>query len=379
MSQLVAQLTERRRVLLAEGKSLADVAAFANRAFTEAEEKRYHQVIDEIDAIDKRTAEIDGEQQRAADTEAQFAAIRGTPAPKYPPALGDNGNPLHVTSQALDALQSAIVSRTAGLFVAGDEEQRAALVTTTFGAPRAWGSNVLSGPRLLHVAARVPLQRVDAVLAQLPTLTLPTAQGSVGENVSLAEYAASVAGSVNLARFGRWTDLSRESLVGTDAGAIVGAHTVGVALDLDLALITLVNTAAGAAVAFTADVPAAIRKAIALVTSNTAAGGAEDLVVLAHPDNTALLEDVTPVGGRTIAEGFNRFSGALVYPSTAVPTGFMLVANLIAGVRYFQARGLQMETDVAIKTGTFTVASSVIGGYGNALAGYVSKVDVVTP
>ena len=40
---------------------------------------------------------------------------------------------------------------------------------------------------------------------------------------------------------------------------------------------------------------------------------------------------------------------------------------------------LQVETDVSIKTGTVTLASSVIAGYGNALVGYVTKIDIVTP
>jgi hypothetical protein len=93
----------------------------------------------------------------------------------------------------------------------------------------------------------------------------------------------------------------------------------------------------------------------------------------------ALLESVTPIGGATIGEGFTSFSGALVYASSAVPTGFALVANLTAGVRYFEAVGLETATDVNIKTGTFTAATSIIAGYGNALAGYVTKIDIVTP
>ena len=56
-----------------------------------------------------------------------------------------------------------------------------------------------------------------------------------------------------------------------------------------------------------------------------------------------------------------------------------VVANLTAGVRYFEARPTQTETDADVKTGTVTVATSVIAGYGNALAGYVTKIDIVTP
>ena len=294
-------------------------------------------------------------------------------------------NPLAFAPQALDAVQAAIESRTAGRFgAAGSLQERATLVTGTLGAPRVWAANVVSGPRLLHVAAGCPEDRdVPAIFAQIPNLTLPTATGGVAEGVTLSEYAASTAGSVTLARFGRFTDLSRESLIGASADAIIGMHQVGVGKDLDKVLIDAVNTAAGSAVAFSADVPAAIRKSLATVQDNTAAEDAAQLVVICHPDNISLLESVTPVGGQTIAEAFNRFSGAVVYPSSAVPTGFMLVANLQAGARYFEALPVTTETDYLPKTSVLTVATGVIAGYGLGLvggaSGFVQKIDVVTP
>ena len=79
-----------------------------------------------------------------------------------------------------------------------------------------------------------------------------------------------------------------------------------------------------------------IRKAIAQVSDNTASEPGR-LTVLAHPDNVALLEDVTSTGGRTVAEEFTRFAGALIYPSSAVPTGFMIVANLAVSCKFLQA------------------------------------------
>ena len=234
-------------------------------------------------------------------------------------------HPLAYTREALDGLQAAIDTRTAGRFDAASEE-RAALATGTFGAGRVWGSNVLAGPRLLHSVAGVPTQRSDAIYAQYPVLTLPSAGASVAENITLAEFASSTAGSVTLARYGRWTDLSKESMIGADAGAITAMHRIGIAKDLDKALIGLVNTAAGGAVAFTADVPAAIRKAMAGVIDATAAADVSEVTILVNPADASLLQSVTPVGGETIGEAFQDFSGALVYPSSAVPTGFMLVA-----------------------------------------------------
>jgi hypothetical protein len=238
-------------------------------------------------------------------------------------------------------------------------------------------------PRRSAAAARRwrgAAQPIEAVLAEFPQLTLPTASASVGEGVSLAEYDDSTGGTVTLGRFGRFTDLSRESMIGTDAGALVGMHQIGIALDLDDVLILAVDNAAGTPVSFTADVPAAIRKAMASVISDTATDDVGRLVILAHPDNVALLEDVTPVGGATIGEGFSRFSGALVYTSSAVETGHITVANLSVGVRYFEAQGVLTETDTAPKTGVQTVATSLIGGYGIGLTGgFAVQVDVVTP
>jgi hypothetical protein len=66
--------------------------------------------------------------------------------------------------------------------------------------------------------------------------------------------------------------------------------------------------------------------------------------------NVALREEVTPISGSTIAERFGRFSGALGIRQLRVLTGFVVVAHLRAGPRYFEAQGLSTETDVSVKT-----------------------------
>jgi len=290
-------------------------------------------------------------------------------------------HPLRITPAVLGALQMAIDAQESGGFIAADPDaQFATLTTGTIGAPRVWGSNVLRPPRLLHMVASVPQQPAAAVFAQFPQLTLPTAQAASAEGVSLVEYASSAAGSVTLGRFGRWTDLSEESQIGADSASLTSMHRLGIALDLDKILIDAVEAAAGAAVAFTADVPAAIRKAIATVMAATASDDPAEIVVLVHPDNVSLLENVTPTGGVTIGEKFQRFSGAFVYPSTAVDTGFMTVANLRVGTRYFEARGMRTVSDVSVKTAVQTIATYIVAGYGVTLTtGFASKVDVVTP
>lgn len=288
-------------------------------------------------------------------------------------------NPLAYTPSALDSIQSAISGHTSGRFDA-DQFTNAALTTTTYGQPSVWGSNVLGGPRLLHLAAGIPTASIDAVLAEFPKLVIPAAGASVGEGVSLAEYSSSTGGSLVLGRFGRWTDLSGESLIGADAGAIIAVHALAIARDLDKSLVDAVNTEAGAAIAFDADVVGQIRKSIAVVQDNTGAATVDGICVIVHPDDIALLEDIAPVSGSGIAEGFVRFSGACVYASSSVPTGFSLTANLRDSVRFFSAQGVRTATDTDVKTDLTTVATMTVAGYAIGLTGgSARKNDIRTP
>jgi hypothetical protein len=374
-AHLIKGLIQARKDAWDQAKYILDGAALAKRELTAEEQKEYTRFSKELNALTERIRELEGLDAKAKDLGEQREQFRQS---LYGGSGAEDPNPLAFSPAVLDAVQESLDRRTLGRW-----EARAALATGTFGAGRKWGRNVLEGPRLLHDAAGVPAIRdLGSIFAQHPVTTIPAAGASVAENVTLAEYATVTAGSVTAARYGKWTDISKESRIGTDAGALLGIHAVSIARDLDKALIDAVNTAAGSAVAFTADVPAAIRKAQAQVADNTASSSGE-LVILAHPDNSALLQNVTPVGGETIGERFQDFAGSLVYNSASVPTGFMLVANLRKGALYFEAQGLTVENHADVKTGTFTVASSVIANYGLTLNGGTSgayiKVDVVTP
>jgi hypothetical protein len=307
----------------------------------------------------ERTAQLSARAQNPANLE--HADSRSTP----PIAAGNfDGNPLDVTSFALDAIEDLLQKRDSGR-VLGRLEERSALAVATTGARRHWAANSLRGPRLLHTAAGMPQSTgIQAVSAQHPILVLPTAEAGVNENTTLAEYDDSTAGTVTLKRFGRFTDLSTEANIAAGADAYVSIHRVGIARDLDAVLVNALETAAGAAQAFGGDDPAAVRQAMALVLDNTAAASASDLVIIVNPNDAPVLQDVTPTGGQTIAESFQNFSGALVYPSSAMTEGAALVANLRTGARYFEARGLTTETDLDAKTGTLTLATNVIAGYG---------------
>jgi hypothetical protein len=361
-----AELNQRLADISIEQTELQTKAYEEGRKLKASEQRKWNGLADEEIRLRE---ELD-------QAEKMEGELRKVPRPTDGSSESLRGNPLAVTAAMLDGVQRAIDTRTSGLF---NVEERAALTTTTFGAPREWASNILSAPRTLWEAASIPREQAGAILASYPKLTLASVDVGVGEGTTLAEFAASTGGTVTLKRYGRYTDFSRESLVGADAGTVVAAHRTAIARDLDGALLTAVNTDAGTAVGFTADVPAAIRKSIATVTDNTAAADGQ-IVVCVHPDNAALLQAVTSTGGKTIGEEFVRFAGALVYASSAVPTGFMLVGNLAAGCRLWSADGVETRTEMDVKTSILTVATDTIAGFGTgAISSYVQKIDVVTP
>jgi hypothetical protein len=348
----------------AKQSDLKITAAEQDRELLASEQRKYNKLAAEAEPLEDRLNQDTAMQRAIADVP------RGAQGPS------PRGNPLALTNDMLNGVQHALDTRTTGLF---DAEYRAALTTSTYGAPREWGSNILSGPRTLWEAAGIPRSEASATFIQYPKLTLPSVDAGVAEGVTVVEFAASTGGSLTLKRYGRFTDFTRESLVGADAGAVVAAHNTAIARDLDSALIGLVNTDAGSAVGFTADVPAAIRKSIATVTDNTAAADGQ-IVVMANPADVSLLQAVTSTGGKTIGEEFVRFAGSLVYASAAVPTGFMLVGNLATACRFWEAGGVQTRTFADVKTGVVSVATDLIGGFGTAsIASYVQKIDVVTP
>jgi hypothetical protein len=378
-SEMIQNLRERRQLVWLEAKALADKAANENRAFDEQEERSWQALNADLDSFDARLKQIREQEQSAEDIETAFNNLHARPVDRS--ALGATGNHvpgiLDVSQEHLDVVQKLLDTRATGRF--DPVETRAALTTSTFGSPRGWGSNVLDDPRQLWAVARIPVQEVAAVAAQHPKFTLPTASAVVSEGASLGEYATSAGTTVTLGRYGRWTDLTAESRVGTDARGLLSMHRVGIALDLEKIVVVEATAAAGAAVAFSTPVVDAIRKALAQVRANTASGTPDNEFVLCNPADAALLQSVTPTGGESIGQPYPKFSGANVFETNAIVAGFMTVANLSAGMRFYQAQPLGTATLVDVKTGIQTFATSVIAGVGSTMTSYSISVDVVTP
>ena len=349
------------------------------RALTDDEVSQYEALEAQLAAAN-RDAQIRA-RQAAYNTPVPLDGLAPEPGQ---PAGGRRRNPLAYTPHAAQAITASLRTRNRGRFehAMGREQldpQAAALTTTTYGQPGEWGANdAWAGPRILHVVAGVPqILGIGAVMAEFPEFTLPTAQAAAGEGSDLAEYATSAGGTATLGRFGRYTDFTKESQIGTSVSPVLRMHSLGIAKDLDDVLITAVEAAAGGPAAFS-DPEADVKTAIAKVLDATAAENPEDLVLLVHPDNAALFQDVNPIGGQTIAELFQRFAGALVYPSSSVTTGLVTVANLQVGALYFEAIGVTTATDEDVKSGVLTAATALIGGYGVTLtSGFAEQVDVV--
>jgi hypothetical protein len=168
----------------------------------------------------------------------------------------------------------------------------------------------------------------------LEAVAAPTAEGG-----TKPEYDAITQVNLVPQAFGRWTDITEQAVEAMGGiNDLVAAHARQIALDEDSYLIGLMVTEAGTAQAFIADVQANVRTAIATIESTVAAKA--DIIVV-NPANYALLAPTTPANAGDVASSLVSFSGALLYPSAAVPTGFVLVAALAAVARYVTATDLR--------------------------------------
>lgn len=372
---LLAKLTAQRSAV---NRNALQIIARANDEFRSemtGEETEHLQALEtERDDLDKRIKSLTDGEKLAAEADAEFVRMYGGPEDELARARGGVGShPLEVRADVLDAVQEALASRTTGKW-----EARAALTTGETGGRRAWASNTLRGPRMLHVAAGVPTGSHDAVTADYLKAGAITAAAGVGETVAVSELANLTKDTATLQRYGRWTNMSREANIASDAaGTISLQHRIALARDLDDAFITQLLTPAVSGtdpIASTTGL-ASLRMAVATVCDAT---GAEPgaITIAVPPAMAPVLQEVQPTGGSTVAEPFTTFAGARVYFSSFVTADTAVVFDG-QGFRYFEAQGVTFETDVDIKTSVLLFATSLIGGYGyNLLPGAAVRADL---
>ena len=347
------------------------------RSLTDDEVTQYEQ-------LEAQLAAAQRDQQVRARNTAYNMPVSGIGPSAVPsdPEPADR-HPLEFTAASLTAVQNMIDQRASGRISAALTEQdlrgfdplNAALTTGTYGAPRRWTSGTLAGPRLLHrVGGALQVLDVDAIEAEIPNLTLPAPAAGAAEGASLAEFDDSTAGSGSLARYGRFTDLTSESRVGTDGRVILQAHQLAIGFDLDDRLVTLVETDGGTAATTSGDVPADVRADLATVMANTAEEDASRIVIIANPADVPALEEISPTSAGDLAQAFLRFAGAIVYPTNSATSGELSIAHLGRGVVYLEAMAMLAAADEDVKTGVRTLATAVIGGYGtNLISDYVTR------
>lgn len=327
-------------------------------------------------AIEKRLEELaDQATQRPAAVDPLARALPGQAfqsAPRRPASV------LEVPPQALAFMQTALREHRDAQW--DHSTDFAALTTGTIGTPGSWGANSLPAPRLLHEVAGVQRDEYGGTKIEYPKLATASATAGVAEGASVSEYAASTVGTATITRYGRFTDLTGEALLGASSQSITSQHQIGIAKDLDQVLIAAAQTDAGTPATFDADVPGAIRAAMSAVLDATAADDPAAVMILVNPADARLLQDVSPTGGDTIGEKFQRFSGALVYPSSSVTAGIATVANLRAGCRFWGDPSVQQGTFTDLKTSVTSYVSWLYGAYGTGLiGGYAKAVDIVSP
>jgi len=350
------ELAEARAEAVAEAKRIAETGVKHNRDLTPGEHAAFDAAIEVAEGCDHVRAVRDGA-GRATELRDSFREVTGHDPYKAATHLG---SPLALDRDVLDALEAAVRSRSPGRFGMAPE-LRAALSTTNTSGRQTWSANQVAGPRLLHVVAGVPSDlATGAIIANYLKAGAIAATGSVGENVSTSEFTSVTPASATLARFGRYSSLSREADIASEGAAtLAGAHRRGVARDLDNLLIQAVT-----GVAATGTVTGTDGLRVAQATIGDSVGVEENgLTIVVHPGKAAVVADVSPVGGATLAETTPLFAGSAVYFSSLAPPGSAVV---FAGssVRYFEAAAFLMETDHDVKTATLTIASSVIAAYG---------------
>ncbi len=204
--------------------------------------------------------------------------------------------------------------------------------------------------------------------------TAPTAEGA-----AKPEAATVTKLDIAIKQLARWTTLSRMALLSQNdiMEQVVSWHALAIAKDEDLMIVTALNTAAGTAIAFVAgDQRGPVRQAMAKVED---AVSAECDIVLVHPDNYGLLAGFDPTTADTADGLVRRFGSGVLYPTSACPTGFAIVAAVKAGGAFIQADPVSVATLDALSTNETTVRTEELVGFDVRLIGSVAKIDIVTP
>jgi hypothetical protein len=257
-------------------------------------------------------------------------------------------------------------------------EQRAMLQTSTMGSDASWATSTLPGPQSLRQFAGIPISPLTGTKAEMPSITPPAGVAGAAESAQHQEFAGVALASLTVSRFGRWTQVSAATSSFDDLSGINSAHAVGIARDLNLADFGVVDTAAGAAVAYASgQLDAQIRSAVLRVSAATMADPTQ-CVILGSSADLGLATGYQPANGDDRGSVSLRVYGSRVYCFEQCTAGFVWILNPLA-FRAFQG-GAGAATFIDPKDGSQVfgtwVHSTPVGvGY----AGGVAKIDTTSP
>lgn len=349
----VAAIEERMTAATARVQERIDRARAEQRDLTGRETGLCHQDRHELGAL-----------RDALELRAKNQARQEQFANAIDMATRQNGlSPLAPSQASLDRLEEA--RRTfASVSVI---EQRAALATTSMGTATEYAANGLAAPRNLWRASGIPTTAPTGYAGVVPKFTLPSGVALVAEGTEHAEFDAVAPDAVTIGRAGAHSALSSEAGLSSSLAEISNAHARIIARDIDKAVITKIQSAAGAL-----DVDEAL-----VTVAAEAAVDPSQLWIVGDPVAIAGLAgqaQLAPANGTDIASYAVRYGGAQLYASPAATAGRLTVFDP-QSFRAF-ASPLSSAVTVSPTDGSQTFGQWMFFGIGQALAGSAITVDV---
>lgn len=343
---------------------------------------------DELAEIETRSAEyktMTDEVEKLTDVEARSQAVANLAASVYGGGAGqdDSLRPYSLVpspEQILELRSAATEKRDAEVFHARVREDelhvRSTVALTNTGGRVIGVDGRLPNPRRIVTAVGLVPEESDARGGSGARFGATEAESSPGtaEGSTKPEADAITALTIPILPLARWTDITSMAQLSA-AGFLDGLaswHAQFVAKDEDRLIVAAVEAAAGSPIG-TGNGAADVRTAVAMVTD---AVSADADIVLCHPDDYAQVSAFSPTSGGDVASWSERIGPALIYPTSAVDSGTVLVAALRASGRFLVASPPRTASLANLKTNVTTVLTEEHVGFGVRLAGAAVAVDL---
>lgn len=373
MKSLATELIERRAALIIQARSIAQNGVDEKRDLTEGEQTAFDGLVAQANELEARAKAISDGEKAAHELDESFRSVTGA----YP------GQPTAAGCPSLLVSRDNITKHAEALHegrVFGVVEEARALVqvnpaaSSALGGPQAWAQVGPREPMHLIRFAGIPVQTLTGVAAVMPTFTLPASTAGVNESTAHGEYDTVVDLPLTALRYGRWTSVSAAASQFDNLNGIANLHSVGIAKDLDKKVIGDIQTAAGAPVAYAADIAGNVRELAH--RRGERARHTRTPRHRRHPADIALLGDTTPANGPDVGSVAVRFNGARMYATGEANAGQVTIFAPSAFLVFMSQ--LQGASTIDPKDGSNSFGSWLHStGAGQGLTGSAQAVEVV--